>query len=350
MPLLLVEEAPENFFPLTLTRATFELRYGEMSPLDRAVQVTRDVVLRCRPELADYLRAKTGLPVNENLDGEPFPGLPEDQPWKIIARSGDLIAHDFEYSISRRANFRDVALMNGAHIVGAQNDVHIGRDSCVQPGCVLDATNGPIILGERVQVKWSQIQGPVYVGDDCVLDGARLRAGTSLGKACKIGGEVSASIFQGRSNKAHEGFVGHSWVGRWVNFGALATTSNLKNTYGNIHFSRDSSTRIDTQSQFLGSLVGDHTKIGIGQMLTTGSNIGVGCNIFGGGVAPNYVPSFSWGGAGGWSEHKIEPFVRTAQNIMSRRHLSVRRESELVLRALFERTKSERQTVFGGTL
>ncbi len=348
MPLLLAEENATNFFPLTLTRATFELRVGALSALERALQLTPDVVLQCRPELAAYLRAKTGLRVNEDIEGEAFPVLPAAEPWDILKQSDHLIAEDFPDWRDSHLNLIDTAMMNGAHIVGSADDVHIGTGSTVQPGCVLDASNGPIILGERVQVKWTQIQGPVFVGNDCVLDGARLRPGVSLGPGCKIGGEISASIFQSRANKAHEGFIGHSWVGRWSNFGALATTSNLKNNYGTIRFRRNAATSLDTGCTFLGSLVGDHTKIGIGQMLTTGSNIGVGCNIFGGGVAPSYVPSFSWGGpASGWQEHKLEPFFQTVHATMARRKIELRPESESVLRDLFERTKPERSIVFG---
>lgn len=349
MSLLLIEENAESFFPLTLTCATFELRFGAMSALERARQIGDDIVLRCRPHLAAYLRLKTGLRVNEDFEGEGelFPVLPEDAPWKILALSADLIASDFENWAARRANFRDIALMNGAHVVGSPNEIHIGARSVVQPGCVLDCTHGPIMLGEDVSVKWSQIKGPVFVGDGCVLDGARVRQGTSIGAHCKIGGEVSASIFQGRTNKAHEGFVGHSWIGRWANLGALATTSNLKNTLGNIRFQRDSSTRFDTQMQFLGSLIGDYSKIGVGQMLTTGSNIGVGCNIFGGRVAPSYVPSFCWGGADGWQEYRFDKFLETARATMARHDIEVRSEIEAILREIFMQTQSERRAVFG---
>ncbi len=148
MPLLLVEEKPENFLPLTLTRATFELRYGAMCPLDRALQHTPNVALRCRPELAAYLRAKTGLPVNEDIERETirrqvFPGLPAHTPWDILAQSNKLIAADFCDWNERHANHRDRALMPGAHLVGEANNVHIGQDSTVQPGCVLDATARP---------------------------------------------------------------------------------------------------------------------------------------------------------------------------------------------------------------
>ncbi len=342
MPLIVAEENPENFGPLTLTRATFELRYGALCPLDRALEVTRDVALRCRPELEAYLRAKTGLPVNEDMEGEPFSGLPAQTPWEILGQSDKLIAADFYSWIKRHQNFRDQTLMTGAHIIGDRRDVFVGEGAVVQPGCVLDASGGPIILAERVQVKFSQIQGPVFVGAGSVVDGARLRPGTSLGPNCKVGGEISASIFQSRVNKAHEGFIGHTWAGRWVNFGALATTSNLKNTYGLIKFQKDFETTIATGAQFLGSLIGDHTKIGIGQLLTTGANIGAGCNIFGGGVGPKYVPSFSWGGLEGWTEHRLEDCLKTVRATLARRNARLRPESEAVLREVFRQAQGER--------
>lgn len=343
MPLIVREEFPENFGPLTLTRATFELRYGTLCPLDRALLITRDVVLQCRPELADYLRAKTGLPVNEDAEGEVFPGLPAHTPWEILAQSDRLIAADFHEWSKHHEDHSATALMNGAYIVGDPRDVFIGQGSVVQPGCVLDVTSGPIILGDRVQVKFSQLQGPVFVGAGGIIDGARIRPGTSLGPNCKVGGEVAASIFQSRVNKAHEGFVGHSWAGRWVNFGALSTTSNLKNNYGTIRFQESIHNAVDTGSQFLGSLVGDHTKLGIGQLLTTGAHIGAGCSVFGGGVSPRYVPSFSWGGLGGWTEHRLEECLKTVRATLSRRNAILRPESEAVLRQVYSATAADRQ-------
>lgn len=346
MTLIVAEDNPENFWPLTLTRATFELRYGALAPLDRALLLTRDVALRCRPELADYLRAKTGLPVNEKVDGELFPGLPAATPWDILAQSDKLITADFEMWGRQHHNFRDALLPPGVFVIGEPQQIHVGSQAVVQPGCVLDATAGPIMIGQGATIKWSQIQGPVFIGPGCVIDGARLRPGSSLGPNCKVGGEVSATIFQSRVNKAHEGFVGHTWAGRWVNFGALATTSNLKNTYGKIRYQHDNTTTIETGAQFLGSLIGDHTKIGIGQLLTTGANIGVGCNIFGGGVSPKYVPSFSWGGQEGWQEHKLEACLKTVHATLGRRNAVLRPESEGVLRHVFAATGAERTAFF----
>jgi UDP-N-acetylglucosamine diphosphorylase/glucosamine-1-phosphate N-acetyltransferase len=355
MPLVLYEDKPENFWPLTLTRATFELRYGALSPLERALRKSPHVVLRCRPELAPYVRARTGLPVNDDItpqdlvDAEPFPGLPGDAPWDVLTQSAKLITDDFCDWSRDHENHRDAALMPGAHIVGKREDVHIGEGSVVQPGCVLDATGGPIILAAGVQVKWTNIQGPAFVGRGCILDGARVRPGTSLGPHCKVGGEISATIFQSRVNKAHDGFVGHTWAGRWVNCGAGATTSNLKNTYGTIRYQRDSRITVETGKQFLGSIIGDHTKIGIGQLLNTGSNVGVGCNVFGGSVTVKYIPSFMWGGAGGWQEQRLESFLRAVGATLERRNTTLRPESEDVLRLVFERTAKERAALLAST-
>ncbi|HEY0073190.1 MAG TPA: hypothetical protein VGB77_03740 [Abditibacteriaceae bacterium] len=350
MKLLVVEENAENFLPMALTRATYELRYGVLCPLDRALLRTKDVALKCRPHLAPYLRARTGLPVNEDITDEVerdiAPGLPSLAPWEILSRSDKFIAADFELWNELHRNVRGAISWRGVHIIGDASLIHIGAGAGVQPGCVLDVTGGPIIIAEGAQVKWSQIQGPVFVGPLCTIDGARLRPGTSLGPNCKVGGEVSATIFQSRVNKSHEGFVGHTWASRWVNFGAGATTSNLKNTYGTIRFQRDVQTPVETGVQFLGSLIGDHTKIGIGQYLTTGSHIGACCNIFGGGVAPKYIPSFSWGGLAGWQEYRFDKCLETVQATLARRNAVLRPESQDVLHHVFETMRLERQAVW----
>jgi UDP-N-acetylglucosamine diphosphorylase/glucosamine-1-phosphate N-acetyltransferase len=259
-----------------------------------------------------------------------------------LARSDQLIAADWELWNRHHDNYRP-ARMRGVHIVGSARDLFVGAGAQIRPGCVLDTGNGPIIIAENALVSYSQLQGPLFVGRGSVVEGARLRPGTSLGPNCKAGGEISATIFQSRVNKAHDGFVGHTWAGRWVNFGAGATTSNLKNTYGTIRYQRDQSTLIDTGAQFLGSLIGDHTKIGIMQGLTTGANIGAGCNIFGGGIAPKYIPSFSWGGVEGWQEHRLDACLQTVHATLARRNARLRPESEDVLRRVFEETHAERE-------
>lgn len=355
---ILSEENPENFFPLTLTRATFELRYGALCPLDRALilaeKLGKPLGLRCRPQLAEYLRAKTRLPVNEEIPSESeigeeyefLPGLPASTPWDILAQSDRLIADDWDFWNREHRNYRPKRLP-GVHVIGGAQNIFLGERAHVQPGCVLDASGGPIIIAANAQVKYSQVIGPVFIGAGSSVEGARLRSGTSLGPNCKVGGEVSATIFQSRVNKAHEGFVGHSWAGRWVNFGALATTSNLKNTFGEIRYQRDGETVVPTGKQFLGSLIGDHTKIGIGQLLATGSNLGVGCNIFGGALAPKYVPSFSWGGNSDWQEYELEKCIKTVHATLGRRNARLRPASEALLRQVFIDTAKERAAFLG---
>ena len=345
--IILEETAVENFWPLSRTRPTWQLRFGIWSPLERALLETPNVALRVRPELAAYARITTGLLVNEDLDahkisGEARHGLPYLWPWQILAHSDELIVADYERWAASNFNCREDIALDGVHLIGDRERIHLGANVSIQAGCVLDATQGPIVIGDGVQIQWSHLQGPIFIGKDCSVNGARVRPGTSIGHACKIGGEISASIFQSRVNKAHDGFVGHSWAGRWVNFGALATTSNLKNSYGKVRFSPTLDTTIDTGEQFLGSLIGDHTKIGIGQLLTTGSHIGPGCNIFGGGVAPKYVPAFCWGGAEGWAEHRLDDGLKTARAVTGRRSFDLRQQSETALRHVFAQTAVER--------
>jgi len=139
---------------------------------------------------------------------------------------------------------------------------------------------------------------------------------------CKVRGEISGSLVLGHSNKGHTGFVGSSYIGKWVNLGAGTTTSNLKNTYGPVQMWTPSGMR-DTGLQFLGSLIGDHAKTGIGLMLTTGAVIGAGANIFGAGGALKRVPPFAWGDGEPYARYGLEKFVEVAERMMARRHVEL---------------------------
>jgi len=144
----------------------------------------------------------------------------------------------------------------------------------------------------------------------------------SIGDNCKVRGELSTSIVLGHSNKGHTGFVGHSYLGRWVNLGALTTTSNLKNTYGTIQLWTPSGVR-STGQQFLGTLFGDHAKTGIGTMLSTGTVIGTGANIFGANVPPTAVPPFAWGDGEPYDTYDVTRFLVVAERVMSRRQVEL---------------------------
>ena len=177
-----------------------------------------------------------------------------------------------------------------------QSNIYIGDGTTIRPGSVLDAQSGPIVIGENVVVDiGSKIQGPVFIDDESYISpGALIRANCLIGENCKIGGEVSNSIFHAFSNKAHDGFIGHSYIGEWVNIGAGTNNSNLKNNYSNIKFNFKNHI-VDTQRLFLGTIIGDYTKIGISSMLNTGTYIGFGANIFGSGFVKKFNESFSWG-------------------------------------------------------
>ena len=163
----------------------------------------------------------------------------------------------------------------------------------------------------------SLIEGPIYIGESTTVNiGSKLRAHSSFGPQCRIGGEIENSIIQGYSNKQHDGFLGHSYIGEWVNIGANTNTSDLKNNYNSIRISISGSDVIETGHKLLGSIVGDHVKTGISTMLNTGTYIGLGATIFGSGFQPKHVRSFSWG-----SEDVIDfdKFINTARTVKNRR-------------------------------
>lgn len=185
-------------------------------------------------------------------------------------------------------------------------DISLGDRVHLSPGCVLDASKGPVMIGDGVIVGANAvILGPCSIGPGGQISPlALIRGGTSLGELCKIGGEVSNAIFMSCSNKAHEGFVGDSYIGQWVNFGAGASTSNLKNTYGKINL-RIGRQTMPTGRQFLGALVGDHTKFAISTRLMTGSYIGCCCMIAASSLTPTFLPSFTF-----LSDRGAEPYAR----------------------------------------
>lgn len=215
----------------------------------------------------------------------------------------------------------------GVYIVGSANDIHVHETVKINPGTIFDTSNGPIVIDEYAKVgQFSYLEGPLYVGKNAHIDNARLIGGTVIGTQCRIGGEVEASIINDFSNKHHEGFIGHSVLGKWVNIGALATTSDLKNNYGKIKLLVPSSLipspnielqYIETNLIKFGSIIGDCSKIAIGMRLNTGTVIDAGCNVFGNAV-DKYVPLLSWGSHE--NKYDINRFVSDTQKIFMRRN------------------------------
>lgn len=216
-------------------------------------------------------------------------------------------------------------------VLGA-HAVHLERGATIEPFVVLDATAGPILVRRAAVVQsFTRLSGPAYVGEGTTIVGDRV-SGCSIGEVCKVRGEISASIVLGHSNKGHDGFVGHSYLGRWVNLGAGTTTSNLKNTYGTVALWTPDGVR-DTGMQFLGTLFGDHAKTGIGLRLTTGTVVGAGANIYGSSMPPKAVPPFAWGDGAPYGVYTLDKFLSVAERAMSRRHVPL---SDGARRALAE--------------
>lgn len=223
----------------------------------------------------------------------------------------------------------------GTIVIGNPHAV-ILRGAVVEPGVVFDVRNGPVVLDEAVEVRsGTRLEGPLYAGAATMLLGGHIRQ-SSFGPHCRVKGEVSNSVFLGYANKSHDGFVGHSVLGHWVNLGALTTTSNLKNTYGPVQL-EVAGHRLETGRTFVGSLLGDHVKTAIGTMLSTGTVVGTGANLFGAAPVPRYVPPFAWGNdlASCVTE---AGFLQTAGRVLPRRGVELTSDRRNWLTSLHRRS------------
>ncbi len=253
--------------------------------------------------------------------------------WEAITYNGPSLTDDADL-------FAELEPMHSSPLFGVyvenQNDVYIGENCSIAPSVVLDASEGPIILGKNVRVMpQSTIMGPCFIGDNSVVKiGAKIYGNTSIGEFCKIGGEIDSSIIHAYSSKQHDGFVGHSYIGEWVNLGADCNTSNLKNTYGSVSIPLNGEI-VNTGQMFLGLLCGDHTKAGINTMFTTGTVTGIFTNIFGGGFFQQNIPSFSWGGHSGDEIYQFEKAVSVAELVMSRRYYTPTIEEKILWKTVF---------------
>jgi UDP-N-acetylglucosamine diphosphorylase / glucose-1-phosphate thymidylyltransferase / UDP-N-acetylgalactosamine diphosphorylase / glucosamine-1-phosphate N-acetyltransferase / galactosamine-1-phosphate N-acetyltransferase len=223
----------------------------------------------------------------------------------------------------------------GSVVLGDPTHV-VALGANVEPGVVFDLRNGAVVLDQGCEVRsGARLEGPLYVGPATKILGGFIRASV-FGGECRVRGEVAGSVFLGFGNKSHDGFLGHSVIGPWVNLGAGTTTSNLKNTYGPVRLEVDGK-RIETGRINLGSLIGDHAKTAIGTMLATGTVISAGANVFGTPTPPKYVPPFAWGCSG--SERMTEEgFLRIAERVMSRRNVIFSPQRRESLRQAFARS------------
>jgi UDP-N-acetylglucosamine diphosphorylase/glucosamine-1-phosphate N-acetyltransferase len=211
----------------------------------------------------------------------------------------------------------------GVTVMGSA--VHAHPSARVSPTAVLDAEAGPVVLDEASVVRPGAIViGPAYVGPrSTVLERATIRPHTAIGPSCKVNGEVGGCVFQGFANKAHDGYLGDSWVGEWVNLGAGTTNSNLLNTYGEVIAKASPDGRSErTGQQFLGATIGDHVKTAICTRLFTGCVLGAGCMFAGTAPVSGCVPAFSWVTDEGARPYRFDKFLEVARAAMARRKLT----------------------------
>lgn len=379
---LIYEDEPargKKFLPLTYTRSVAELRTGAFTAIGRVQALWGEarVYLHARPELKEVIAHRYGLSVNEVPMGstllinarealafnpnnhwhvyeelpveiserliagdpiEPPEAVREDAPaslWEIIHANSGAIMLDAELWPMVNRSVEHPKFTNCA-IVKPEN-LLVHPDARVDSGVVLDCSEGEIIIEEGARIMSnSTIIGPAFIGKNSIVKiGSKIYEGTSVGPVSKVGGEIENSIVQGYSNKQHDGYLGHSFLGEWVNLGAGTNTSDLKNDYSPIRVTIESET-FETNSLFAGLFMGDHSKSAIGTQFNTGTTVGVSCNIFGEGFPPKSIPNFSWGGANSLTSYRFEKALGVARAVMARRNLPMSAEEAELLHSIFE--------------
>jgi len=261
--------------------------------------------------------------------------------WEVMLDSPHQIIDDFK--AAGRSGIEGT-IEEPSAIRGNRDDVYVAPGCEVHPMVVIDATEGPVYLAEGVEVHpFTRIEGPAYVGPKSILLGTKLREGCSVGPVCRLGGEIEESVIQGHSNKYHDGFLGHAYVGEWVNLGALTTNSDLKNDYTSVEVVQNGK-KIDTGSNKVGAIIGDHTKMSIGTLLNTGAIVGsMGMIMATGQPLQKTIPAFAWLINGvvtkGFGRKAL---YRTAATAMGRRKRVWTPAIEAMWEAVYELTAPER--------
>ena len=365
----------KSFRPLSLTRSIADFRIGILTLREKWEKYLGEkVFVRTEP----YLQPKYQVVDDEDCIVIPSVLLPDCNIAKAIKslKSGSLTkdgfvlakvepslpsAEDVEYSgkVYALNSLTDIFSYNGMEINKDFELLTAGRKSMsisptnvvlgkcplfVEEGCkiecaTLNTSDGPIYLGANSEVmEGVNIRGPFALGEHAVLKmGAKMYSDTTVGPWCKVGGELSNVVFFGYSNKAHDGFLGNSVVGEWCNFGADSNNSNLKNNYANVKLWNYFTEKFeDTGLQFCGLIFGDHSKCGINTMFNTGTVVGVSANIFGAGFPSKYVPSFSWGGASGFTGYKLDVAFEVMERVMARRHVEFTDTDKAIMKHIFE--------------
>lgn len=284
----------------------------------------------------------------EDIDFDKFEAIEFDNDilkiehtWDIFSKNGEAIQQDFDLLTTDRTS----------QPIPSSNNVIAPENIFIEEGAkleftTLNASSGPIYIGKNAEImEGSIIRGPLALCDNATIKlGAKIYGPTTIGPFSKVGGEVNNSVLFGYSNKGHDGFLGNSVLGEWCNLGADTNNSNLKNNYAEVRlWDYDTERFARTGLQFCGLMMGDHSKCGINTMFNTGTVVGINANIFGSGFPRNFVPSYSWGGASGFSTYLTKKAFEVAEVVMSRRNIEFTLQDKAILEHVFEITKKYRK-------
>ena len=393
MNVILFDKNRANYYPLSFTRPIAYFRIGILTIKEKWEQYYKSVSVKTEDYLVNKFPNKI---VKDNLwiNAKTLPSkalvteLKSLRKGEALSKEGELIAFrnstfntkklntiDTNVAIDSIEDLYDISSLNGKEIKndfnrmfpsktlklqGSFEKLEQIKDSNVKIGdhpiyieegaklnqSILNTTDGPIYIGKDAEImEGSMVRGPFAMLNNSVLKmGTKIYGGTTLGPHCKVGGEVNNSVFFGFSSKAHDGFLGDSVIGEWCNLGAGTNNSNLKNNYAEVKLWNYETERFkNTTLQFCGLIMGDHSKCGINTMFNTGTVVGVSANIFGGGFPRNFIPSFSWGGAAGFSIYKLSKVFEVADKVFARRKLKFDKIEQDILNHVYDMTKRYRK-------
>ena len=362
-----------EFAPLTLTRSVGDLRVGILTNAERWKLLvpdaeisfaTEDYLQNKFPKAQDVIRVNACVIPNQNIvdqvrtlkPGEDllvgenwiagtngkgsFLPLSGEMPivlkkrWDLFEKNGAILKQDFDLITKGRTT---VQLSSTNTIIGDPNLIFLEEGATVE-AATLNTKSGPIYIGKNAEVmEGSLLRGPIAMCESAVFKlGTKVYGPTTLGPFCKVGGEVTNVIFQAYSNKGHDGFLGNSLIGEWCNIGADTNSSNLKNNYGKVKtYSYQDQVLIQTDVQFMGLVMGDHSKCGINTMFNTATVVGVSSNVFGAEFPAKFVPSFTWGTVG--EKYNFDKALESANNMMDRRGITLSKAEISILKYISDK-------------
>ncbi|HRP08987.1 MAG TPA: hypothetical protein PLL69_10925 [Gemmatimonadales bacterium] len=266
---------------------------------------------------------------NDQGDGVVVDGIRLHGAWDLITALEQFLFGDTLAALDRPSD----PIPDGVTVIGNPGAIAL-RGALIEPLSLIDVRKGAVILEKGVEVRsGSRLEGPLWIREGGIVSGGQLRQ-VSAGPHCRLHGEIATTAITGYANKSHDGFIGHSVIGSWVNLGAGTITSNLKNTYGEVKVS-SGGTQVNTARTLLGTMFGDHVKTAIGTLLPTGSIVGAGANLFGSTRAAKYTAPFAWGDSG--EQIGADRFIEIARRVLPRREVKVDAETEAALREMHRR-------------